>query len=62
MGDIDELLYSSEATTTEYLFFSDFNSINIFVEDAGKEYEYETIFKRLLGNQYKNKVNFWCWW
>ncbi len=53
MGDIDELLYSSEATTTEYLFFSDFNSINIFVEDAGKEYEYETIFKRLLGNQYR---------
>ena len=34
-------------------FFSDLNDINIFVEDKGKEFEYKTIFKRLLGKEYK---------
>ncbi|TCL38079.1 uncharacterized protein DUF4435 [Anaerospora hongkongensis] len=48
----DELVYSSEASATRYLYYQELNDINIFVEDAGKEYEYETIFKRLLGDQY----------
>lgn len=53
MDSTDELLYSSDARATEYLFFCDLNDVNIFVEDEGKEYEYETIFKRLLGRKYK---------
>lgn len=53
MENTDDLLYSSEAKTTEYLFFCDLNDINIFVEDEGKEFEYETIFKRLLGKKYR---------
>lgn len=53
MENTDDLLYSSEAKATEYLFFCDLNDINIFVEDEGKEFEYETIFKRLLGKKYK---------
>ena len=53
MENTDELMYSSEAKATEFLFFSDLNDINIFVEDKGKEFEYETIFKRLLGKEYK---------
>ena len=51
MENTDDLLYSSEAKATEYLFFCDLNNINIFVEDEGKEFEYETIFKRLLGKK-----------
>lgn len=53
MESTDDLRYSSEAVETEYLFFCDLNDINIFVEDEGKEFEYETIFKRLLGKKYK---------
>lgn len=53
MESTDDLKYSSEAVETEYLFFCDLNDINIFVEDEGKEFEYETIFKRLLGEKYK---------
>ncbi|OCA87904.1 hypothetical protein A8F94_08715 [Bacillus sp. FJAT-27225] len=53
MSDSDELLYSSEASATRYMYYQDLNDINIFVEDSGKEYEYETIFKRLLGENYK---------
>ena len=39
MENTDELMYSSEAKAAEYLFFSDLNDINIFVEDKGKEFE-----------------------
>lgn len=53
MESVDDLKYSTEAVKTEYLFFCDLNDINIFVEDKGKEFEYETIFKRLLREQYK---------
>jgi len=45
-------MYSSEASATRYLYYQGLNDINVFVEDAGKEYEYETIFKRLFGDQY----------
>lgn len=48
----DELLFSPEAAATRYLFYQDLNEINLFIEDEGKEYEYETIFKRLLGAEY----------
>lgn len=53
MENTEDLKYSSEAMATEYLFFRDLNDINIFVEDEGKEFEYETIFKRLLSKKYK---------
>lgn len=49
----DDLTYSSDAQITNYFFYKDLNNINVFVEDAGKEYEYETIFKRLFGKKYK---------
>jgi len=52
MNDSEELMYSAEASATRYLYYQGLNDINIFIEDAGKEYEYETIFKRLLENQY----------
>lgn len=48
----EDLLFSSDASATRYLFYQGLNEINLFVEDVGSEYEYETIFKRLLGNSY----------
>lgn len=47
----DGLNYSNEGLSNRALFLSDFNSINIYVEDIGKEYEYEDIFERLFDNQ-----------
>lgn len=35
------------------LFYSDKNEINIFVEDEGKEFEYEHIFERLFSREIK---------
>jgi len=58
MNNVDDLLYSSEASATRFMYYQDLNDINIFVEDLGKEYEYETIFKRLLGEDYKIKSIF----
>lgn len=52
MDSSDELMYSSEASATRSLFYQGLNDINLFVEDAGLEYEYETIFKRLLKDKY----------
>nr|WP_315050607.1 DUF4435 domain-containing protein [uncultured Lachnoanaerobaculum sp.] len=49
----EDLKYTSEAIVTESLYFGDVNDINIYVEDEGKEYIYETIFKRLMGDKYK---------
>ncbi len=57
MENTNDLSYSLDARATEYLFFCGINDVNIFVEDAEKEYEYETIFKRLLGEKYQvNKI------
>lgn len=53
MKENNDLLYSSEASAARTLLYQDLNEINLFVEDRGKEYEYETIFKRLLENKYK---------
>lgn len=52
MDSSDELMYSSEASATRSLFYQGLNDINLFVEDVGLEYEYETIFKRLLKDKY----------
>lgn len=52
MDEVDDLMFSSEASVNRFYFYQDLNDINLFVEDEGMEYEYETIFKRLLENQY----------
>lgn len=52
MDSSDDLMYSAEASATRSLFYQGLNDINLFVEDVGLEYEYETIFKRLLKDNY----------
>lgn len=47
-----ELQYSFNGIINSIKFFQDINQIHIVVEDKGKEAEYETIFKRLLGDEY----------
>ena len=48
----DGLEYSFDGKLARVSFYADNNDINIYVEDANKEFEYETIFKRLLGEDY----------
>ena len=43
-----DLNYSNEALLSRVLFLASSTELNIFVEDDGKEYEYEEIFERLL--------------
>lgn len=50
----DGLNYTEEAELSRYLFYSDISDLIIFVEDKDKEYEYETIFERLLDDNYEN--------
>lgn len=59
MSDLAGLFYSSEALASRYTLLhgkqnmkQPSNSINLFVEDAGKEYQYESIFKRLFTDTY----------
>ena len=52
MSEADELIYSDEASAARCMLYQDINDINIIVEDKGKEFEYETIFKRLLKDEY----------
>lgn len=53
MGEVlDDLMYSSEAQAARFLLYQGLNEINLIVEDANKQYIYETIFKRMLGNKY----------
>lgn len=54
----NDLAFSSNAASVRYLFYKDLNDINIFVEDFDCEYEYETIFNRLLGKKYTIKTVF----
>lgn len=49
---LDDLTYSSEALAARILLFQGLNEINLIVEDTDREYIYETIFKRMLGEQY----------
>lgn len=48
---LDGLFFSEDALSNRALFLSALNDINIFVEDVGKEYEYEEIFERLFGGE-----------
>jgi len=53
MGEgLDDLMYSSEAQAARFILYQGLNEINLIVEDANREYIYETIFKRMLGNRY----------
>lgn len=47
----DFLEYTREALLNRVMFLSSANEINIFVEDRGKEYEYQNIFERLFDNE-----------
>lgn len=47
-----DLTFSSEAAATRSILYHGLNDINLYVEDADRQYEYETIFKRLLGEEY----------
>lgn len=53
---VDSLTYSEDALSNRSIFLSSLNDINIFVEDVGKEYIYEEIFERLLGD----RINIFC--
>lgn len=50
---VERLTYSESALLNRDMFLSGLNSVNIYVEDQGKEYEYEEIFERLFQNQLK---------
>lgn len=50
---MEELAYSDEGVISRYFFFEGVNKLDVFVEDVGKEYEYETILKKLFGEKYK---------
>lgn len=49
----DSLRFSEDALSNRVLFLSSFNDVNIYVEDVGKEYEYEAVFERLFENAVK---------
>lgn len=53
MENSEDLQYSSDALAARFLLYQGLYKINLLVEDKNKEYEYETIFKRLLGDKYK---------
>ena len=48
--NVEGLSFSREALSNRSLFLAQLNDINIYVEDVGKEYEYEEIFERLFEN------------
>ena len=50
--ELNDLTYSLEASATRFVFYQGFNDVNLFVEDKGAEYEYESIFKRLLEDKF----------
>lgn len=50
---MEELVYSNEGAISRYIFFEGINKLDIFVEDVGKEYEYETILKKLFEEKYE---------
>lgn len=60
MKDNNELLYSQQALFNRADFYNGLNDINLFVEDADSQYLYETVFKRLLGEDYNVKTIFPC--
>ena len=48
MNGPNDLSYSNDGCATRYLYFKDFQDVNIFIEDQDKEYEYEALFSALI--------------
>lgn len=53
-----DLVYSSEALLSRVIYLASSTELNIFVEDEGKEYEYEEILERLLPSELKINIIF----
>lgn len=49
---LEDLEYSAEAQAARFILYQGLNEINLIVEDTDREYIYETIFKRMLGDKY----------
>ncbi len=49
----NDLIYSDEAQANRYFYYRQYNDINFFVEDIDKQYQYEEIIDRLLGDEYR---------
>lgn len=58
--ELDGLYFSPSAKSASVIFYKDYNDITIYVEDEGKEFEYETLLKKLLGNQFRIERIFGC--
>ena len=56
-GELD-LRYSDEALLSRVLYLASSTKLNIFVQDYGKEYEYEEIFERLFSDELKINLIF----
>lgn len=54
----DDLEYSEEAQAARFILYQGLNEVNLIVEDSDREYIYETIFKRMLGEQYNMSTIF----
>ena len=53
IDDVNGLTFSDYGLSNRALFLDSFNDVIIYVEDVGKEYEYEEIFERLFANEIK---------
>ncbi len=53
-----DLVHSDEALLSRVLFLASSTELNVFVEDDGKEYEYEEILERLLPESIKINLIF----
>jgi hypothetical protein len=49
--NLNGISFSNDGSLNRSIFYSQFNDVNIYVEDKDKEYVYETIFSRLFANQ-----------
>ena len=56
----DDLQFSDSALLSRICYFDGLNDINLYVEDVDSQYLYETIFKKLLGDQYNIQTIFPC--
>lgn len=56
--DRTDLDFSLDGEINRIFFYSDYNCINIFVEDKDKEFEYEAIFHRMFGNELSLETTF----
>lgn len=51
MNDDFDLHYSLNAEINRIFFYTDYNTLNILVEDKDKEFEYENIFNRMFNGE-----------